>query len=91
MAFCPNCGSPAGLNGTCGSLACGLSNSILQVGQQTPSQEIPVYLDRLKGKQATLIQEIHTKERELATLTSLIQFLTERPDVQDVAERVMEV
>lgn len=94
MSYCPVCGSPVGLSGTCGSLSCGLTgglNNLLARQAAEPKPPLQPYLERLKNRQSTIVAEIHLKERELATLTALIQFLTERPDVQDVAERVMEV
>jgi hypothetical protein len=90
MAYCPSCGAPAGIGGTCGSLACLLGRKLSNNNSsETPQSES--YLHRLKHKQAALISEIHSKQREVATLTALIQFLTERPEVQEVAEKVMEV
>ena len=62
-------------------------------GPGGPSRPISMptsYLDRLRERQAKFVTEIHIKQRELATITALIQFLTDRPEIIDVAEKVME-
>ena len=97
------CGLPAGLDGTCGSLTCrmnansaahNLYNAMMGfTGPVVRTGEAPApvpYIDRLKERQAKFIAEIHIRQRELATLTALIQFLTERPEITDVAAKVME-
>ncbi len=63
-------------------------NGFTTAASSAPS--ITPYLDRLKEKQGKLVADIHLKERELTILTALIQFLSDRPEIHDVAERLME-